>query len=732
MIDRLPEEIGQVYAPDIQLSPHEIRMPSYDSQINLACFSGDGQRVLTVKEVGTAKIWEIDTRILVGEITPTSPMTGMTGVLGAGCQFELFIEAVALNQHGDIALLGLNDGTAGLFSVADGRRLFTFAESERAISQITTIRAVIFSADETLVAVGFFNRNIGVWDARSGELITLLQHPQGHRYVSTFAGALFSLVSAIVFSADRTHLFARCGDGVAFIWNYQTGALVYSAFDYVDTTLTLTKDDAHVRWATAGGIIWEVCEGGALQRILDSSEYWRSVSFATDGQALLAMTQDGYTQWILSGKSIHHAEQDGPVSALHGQIPASGPALIYYGKCTREVGWENKYLLYEDGELLGEFNTGRPFGFPFAVNWERHLAAVLEANTSDKRIDSMQLQRDISVAVYGLPSGECVQRIPLVDCFSARPSFSPDGKILTIVTEKREPVVIDGQQTWRPLHGLLLVETDHWQYLRVINNQKVSLGPILFGPNNAWFFSFYTDERDHAVGVFSQVNHPNWPSNAPLFFWCRGDRLKQHMLSDGRTLVLQYADGESFIEIWRPPLPDETAKEYCDTYLLYTISLEIHACSTTPWHITDDEHELLITSGRNTIYHYNLDSGALIAQYAIEQPKMQEIPDNPLAIDDLALFGQIWSGEGGPYIVKISGEFRAFGFMALCHSADKRYVVLANEHSNAYVVSLADSPHRVVATIPHQGKYRAAHFNGNQVTIVDSFGGVNRTVIVDE
>lgn len=186
-------------------------------------------------------IWETDSRILVGEITPTSPLTGRKrGGLGIGSTFEVFIEAVALNRNGDIALLGLNDGTAGLFSVADGTRLFTFTEPNHDVNHASTIRAVAFSPNEMLVAIGFFHRGVGIWDAQTGELVRFLVHPQHDRYPIAYQGAFSTFITALTFSDDGTHLFARCRDDVAFIWNYVTGELVLNEINSNDQILALT------------------------------------------------------------------------------------------------------------------------------------------------------------------------------------------------------------------------------------------------------------------------------------------------------------------------------------------------------------------------------------------------------------------------------------------------------------------------------------------------------------
>src|SRR5437588_7770131 len=56
---------------------------AYGGEVEVACFSADGSRALTVQEVGGARVWEVASGRQVGEIRPTSPLEGRPGV-GSG------------------------------------------------------------------------------------------------------------------------------------------------------------------------------------------------------------------------------------------------------------------------------------------------------------------------------------------------------------------------------------------------------------------------------------------------------------------------------------------------------------------------------------------------------------------------------------------------------------------------------------------------------------------------
>ncbi|HMO21954.1 MAG TPA: hypothetical protein PKC98_13440, partial [Candidatus Melainabacteria bacterium] len=70
----------------------------YGQEIEVASFSKDGSRLLTVEEVDVAKIWDTTTKEQVGEIRPTSPLSGKVEsplpVLPTQ-DFKVFIESAA-------------------------------------------------------------------------------------------------------------------------------------------------------------------------------------------------------------------------------------------------------------------------------------------------------------------------------------------------------------------------------------------------------------------------------------------------------------------------------------------------------------------------------------------------------------------------------------------------------------------------------------------------------------
>ena len=95
-----------------------LNLGQYGRAVEVAAIPRDGQRMLTVREVGVAKIWDPVTGRCVGKIRPDSPMQGTTGTAPMAGASQVFIESAALNHDGSAALRGrlgrmIRDSTTG-------------------------------------------------------------------------------------------------------------------------------------------------------------------------------------------------------------------------------------------------------------------------------------------------------------------------------------------------------------------------------------------------------------------------------------------------------------------------------------------------------------------------------------------------------------------------------------------------------------------------------------------
>lgn len=297
----------------------------YGQEIELAAFSSDGAKLLTVQQVGTALIWNVASGLLTGQIKPSSPLEGTEKTAPVTGGFKVFIESAALSSNGTCALLGLNDGTAGIFSVETGERLSTFyPPDEKPAQDWRVIRAVGFSQDDSLAVVGFYNRSVGIWSVRDGSLIRFLNGQHADRLFSK-PFVRDTMASSVAISQDNQYAFAGFADMTAAIWKLKSGECVFEAHQHVEKTIALCSRNETIRWATFGGSIYEIGDARPARKVLDTGESWEEVKFSGDGNQLLARTITGtIRKWSLSGENQWLAEA--------GNMFPNNADLLVWGK----------------------------------------------------------------------------------------------------------------------------------------------------------------------------------------------------------------------------------------------------------------------------------------------------------------------------------------------------------------------------------------------------------------
>lgn len=271
---------------------------AYGARVDVAAISGDGRRALTVREVGVAEIFDVAAGGQVGRIAPESPLSGRTGVSPGG-EFRVFIESAALSGDGSRALLGLNDGTAGVFRVADGVRLALLHPPNEALAQRwQVIRAVAFAGPHALV--GFDGRRVGVWSEDGARRVAWLESSAGARVVGQ-PSVRETLVSRVAGSADGRWIFAGSSDMTAVLWDLDEGAPVFEAIEQAEATIAVFDGPAGCGWATSAGSLWCARTGEPLRKLLATGEAWAEV--VVRGDALLARdTQGGVAWWSFAGE----------------------------------------------------------------------------------------------------------------------------------------------------------------------------------------------------------------------------------------------------------------------------------------------------------------------------------------------------------------------------------------------------------------------------------------------
>lgn len=651
--------------PKIQTAPDGsllLNFGQYGQEVEVGAISGDGQRVLTVREVGVAEIWDALSGRRVAEIRPESPLQGRTGTAPLAHTFRVFIESAALNHDGSAALLGLNDGTAGIFRVSDAVRLaILHRPTEQPASDWSVIRAVAFSPDDSYALVGFADRSAGVWRAGGDQLVAFLETADGGTLVGR-ALVRNTLVSSIAMSPDNRWLFAGNVDMTATIWDVTTGQVVFSATEHAEDIIAAFDTAAGFGWVTTGGTVWCTRRDEAPEKVVNSGEHWEEAR--VDGTMLLTRGfGDEVKQWDLASGAATILAPGQPGGLRLGERET----LAFH------AGW----VLYQEGETCITLRRGTeqftierdaqpepakfaPAGNAFATGWH----------------DNVEL--------WSVPGGELIHRFPSpggVGDFA----FSPGGALIAI-----GELGHGGGRYTRHVY-VYDTATGRQQYSHGAHQWQVS--EVEFSPDGQSVASLGEDivvwDLDRrCVRVRIAVDRAT-----------TGFRF----LPDGRLLVV----GEGSARLYR-------ARKMI---LQWPVPVDFG----TKWCISDDARTLTIALNQGVI-RFDLDTGAVRGAWEAPMPRPDRVPPASLAEQIEARAGAaLWRTEHGTFLHQSDGPR---GWVQRLHLSPEGLVVVPTA-ADAAVIDVGNEP-SLLGRVAFNGTLRASRIVDDEVLLVNEHGQLFR------
>lgn len=223
--------------------------------------SQNGQLLAAGSNKPTIDLWRL--------ANPGSPQT-LVGHTAA-------VTTVALSADGQTLVSGSEDRDIRVWDVRSGN-------SRVLQGHANTINSVALSPDGKTIASGSADKTVRFWDVATGTLIRTLSEPGGHR----------EAVEAIAYSPDGQLLASASQDRSVKVWNAQTGALLFDLLghtDRVNAVLFSTDGNVIVTASLDGSIkLWETQTGKLL----------RSLSGHLGGVLALGVTPKG--QVVSSGR----------------------------------------------------------------------------------------------------------------------------------------------------------------------------------------------------------------------------------------------------------------------------------------------------------------------------------------------------------------------------------------------------------------------------------------------
>src|SRR3990167_6207515 len=173
-----------------------------------ACFSPDGQRIVTASTDETAKVWDAHTGALVR--TLGGPRDHQRH---EGCVFS-----AQFSPDGQRIVTASIDYTAKVWDAQTGALLRTLGGPQAQDPQRHKgwVFLAQFSPDGQLIVTASADNTAKVWNAQTGGLVHTLDGHQGHQ----------GLVYSACFSPNGQFIVTASRDNTARVWNAQTGALL--------------------------------------------------------------------------------------------------------------------------------------------------------------------------------------------------------------------------------------------------------------------------------------------------------------------------------------------------------------------------------------------------------------------------------------------------------------------------------------------------------------------------
>ena len=668
----------------------------YGQEVELACFSKDGSRLLTVEEVGVAKIFDTESSKLIGEIRPLSKLTG-SAESPTTSEFEVYIEAVALDTDGKLALLGLNDGTAGVFEVSTGKRLSTLFQKEAPPEHWELIRAVNFSNDGTMALVGFYDRTVGVWNNTGEKLIARLCPDNAELYYSKDAWVRESLVTSVAASADNRYVFVGCMDFTCSIWDLENKETVFSAIEYKEEIITLCDIEDVVFWATAGGAIWKHDRNNKQNRnrspekLLTTEQNWVEAKFAPSGNFLLARTMAGEIQ----KRNLVNDEFE----VLATVRPASSSE-------------KRTAFGFVDGDNY--FYT--PSNESIKLN-DITIKVIEEPEPQDK-IKSVLISPDKSIlaiktdwkgiGLWDRATGKLIRQLPSDIRHYA---FSNDSSKIAFCTTDTE-------------RGFIKIED--------VRTGELVQRFIVHGINDVVFAFGLTDKtiitgsaKDQTVRLWQRDDSKsNSGSGSTSGKYVEVKKLTFDYCQDlifafqpNGNIVIGHKGGE--VEVWSPDL---STKLSC---------APLKTDYNTLWCIAKNGGELIHAEREQVFTRIDLTTGSISKfQPLLDRPEY--VPNSEQDRDIVAIGGALlWRQFGGPYVHVTDGPR---GWVTPIHISQDQKLGVIPCHTELVVLSLEereveiegetgkrDEPY-VRARLPFEGRLRAAYVDNEKFMAVDSNG----------
>lgn len=185
---------------------------------------------------------------------------------------KLPVRSVAISPDGSLVAAGFTNTQIHMWEMSNGQEHLTIRHHSRPVTAVT------FSPDSKFLASSSGDKTVRIWDASNGGQIELINTN--------------NTISALVFAADGKLLIGAGTDGDIYFWKLPGGKEVERLKGHTMPVVDLSLSNDGSLLASSGIdrqiIIWDVKSAAEVKRITDFNQPVLSAGFSADGSMLVS------------------------------------------------------------------------------------------------------------------------------------------------------------------------------------------------------------------------------------------------------------------------------------------------------------------------------------------------------------------------------------------------------------------------------------------------------------
>lgn len=409
---------GGVRVWDVVNEFKQIVQTGHSRNVASVATSPDGKTAVTRGEDGNVEIWDTRSRTLIHHIHTSQGDDDMS-----------------LSPDGQtIATIG--PPQIGLWDVATGKR-----KGELVPETNENAACVQFSPDGKLIAAGYTDGVIRIWDVETQQLKKTLEGHTDH-------------LMELAFSPDRKTLVSAAYSGRFIFWDVETGKPLFDrpnpghirsiTFSRDGKTLAVTNVNSTI-------MLWDAATGASIGDLKGHADEVLDVAFAHDGKTLASASTDRTIKlWDLATGEVKSTlnGHTGSVSAV--VFSANGNALLSGGSDGTLRFWRaasQADLVAEESRISARSLAFSPDGKTLALGRDNGKIKLWDTFSHQHRfeirghtapIDTVAFSPDgtllasgsldNTVRLWDARSGDLISALPGHRAGASSVAFSPDGR----------------------------------------------------------------------------------------------------------------------------------------------------------------------------------------------------------------------------------------------------------------------------------------------------------------